>query len=470
MYRRSIVLAAVLLLGFPALSFGGGPIDGRWRAVFSSAQGERDYYLELKQDGTKVRGALISPRSGEYPLKSGSIKDGKLSIEVEREYGDNRVTLEIRGPLKEGRHVDGKISVEGNEIADFKMTRLPRPAGKWNVVAKSPDESNEYPLVLLLEKGKKGFAGHFESELGKHKVTEAGWQGADFKIGFVLPMDGNEIPVQIAVAFEGDNKLVGKWTVEGDGQQYTGKWSATREIPKPRFDLAGRWKTFASTSDGNSYEADLVVSREGEKLVGKYSGQLGDLNYDDVKQDGRVVRLELTAAINDNSVTFVVEAEAKGDHRLVGKWIVKGNDEFSGDWKAEREAPPPAAGHAELIAGDWAATSVLPNGNEVEFTLSFAADGERLKGIIDGRRGKNDLLSPKLQGRTVSFDVEFDRDGQTITVEFEGEVGEDGAIKGKWKVGEDASGDWRAKRKDAGAASEKSADAEEKKKAEPIRL
>jgi len=57
------------------------------------AEQEFDYDLRMEGDGAKLKGTLISPRSGEPDIRSVSFADGILRLEIEREYQGNNITF-----------------------------------------------------------------------------------------------------------------------------------------------------------------------------------------------------------------------------------------------------------------------------------------------------------------------------------------------------------------------------------------
>jgi hypothetical protein len=95
-------------------------LAGRWKMKISVGQTESDYGLSLTAKEEKLDGVLISPRSGEHKAKLAEIKDGKLTLEVEREYQGNPVTLLYVAELK-GEELVGTVVAKGNE-EQFKGT------------------------------------------------------------------------------------------------------------------------------------------------------------------------------------------------------------------------------------------------------------------------------------------------------------------------------------------------------------
>jgi hypothetical protein len=79
---------------------------------------EQEIKAELKQDGEKLTGKVISP-IGEVEIKEGKIKDSELSFEVSFEMNGNEIKVKFSGKL-DGDKIKGKAEINrGGE----KMTR-----------------------------------------------------------------------------------------------------------------------------------------------------------------------------------------------------------------------------------------------------------------------------------------------------------------------------------------------------------
>ncbi len=99
MKRLGIALIA-LSLGVSSRSVAEESLAGRWKAEFVKTERPREYYFAILQEGDKLSGALISPRSGAYPFTSASVGGGKLMIDVKRPYKEEEVVFVIRGAIE----------------------------------------------------------------------------------------------------------------------------------------------------------------------------------------------------------------------------------------------------------------------------------------------------------------------------------------------------------------------------------
>ncbi|HEV3162699.1 MAG TPA: hypothetical protein VGZ22_01565 [Isosphaeraceae bacterium] len=106
-----------------------------------------------------------------------------------------------------------------------------------------------------------------------------------------------------------------------------------------------------------------------------------------------------------------------------------------------------APAKAADAAGTWKWT-VERNGNTIENTLKLKQDGEKLTGTIAQQDNETEIMDGKVSGETVSFKVTREFGGNKILFTYSGKLSGD-TIKGEVKVerdGETMTRDWEAKR------------------------
>ena len=99
-----------------ASSESGGDFAGAWKLTVNYGDQDLDYDLRIQQEAGTWKAVLISPRSGEHPFKSVSVKDGALRMEIDRDIEGNSVTFVYEGKLQEGK-LKGKVTLAGQ--SDF---------------------------------------------------------------------------------------------------------------------------------------------------------------------------------------------------------------------------------------------------------------------------------------------------------------------------------------------------------------
>lgn len=108
-----------------------------------------------------------------------------------------------------------------------------------------------------------------------------------------------------------------------------------------------------------------------------------------------------------------------------------------------------AANAQSNAAGVWKWSFTGQNGQTFESILTLKQDGEKLTGTVLGRNGtETEIKAGKIQNNTVSFEVTRERNGQSMTIKYNGTLSGD-TIKGKMdfeRDGQSNSRDWEAKR------------------------
>lgn len=85
---------------------------------------------------------------------------------------------------------------------------------------------------------------------------------------------------------------------------------------------------------------------------------------------------------------------------------------------------PVMAGQAVSVAGKWAMTLETSMGTGTP-ALDLKQDGEKITGTYTGRYGTF-ALEGTIKGRAIEFAVTMSAEGQAVTINFTGEVAEDG--------------------------------------------
>ena len=114
----SLVLALVLL----AASFAAAQasVAGALKMTFQTDQGAIDSDMNLKQDGEKVTGTLVSPQ-GEAPIE-GTFTGGKLVLSLTVDAGGQALTITFDGALEKDT-LKGNVDFGGFGSATWQATR-----------------------------------------------------------------------------------------------------------------------------------------------------------------------------------------------------------------------------------------------------------------------------------------------------------------------------------------------------------
>ena len=104
------ILSAALVLGLCGLA---GARDekadpvGTWKCEYEIGGQKRTSTLTIKKDGDKLAGTMSWPDQKEAKLKDVKLKDGELTFSAEREFMDNKITIEYKLTI-DGDKLKGK--------------------------------------------------------------------------------------------------------------------------------------------------------------------------------------------------------------------------------------------------------------------------------------------------------------------------------------------------------------------------
>jgi hypothetical protein len=117
------ILSAALVLGLCGLA--GARDDkkadpvGTWKCEYEIGNQKRMSTLTIKKDGDKLAGTMSWADQKDVKLKDVKLKDGELTFSAEREFMDNKFTVEYKFTVS-GDKLKGKGAAEiGGEKREF---------------------------------------------------------------------------------------------------------------------------------------------------------------------------------------------------------------------------------------------------------------------------------------------------------------------------------------------------------------
>ena len=203
-------------------------LAGTWVLTVDARGSQRDYYLELKQDGSKVSGAFISPRSGSFAIKEGALKDGALKLVVPRNLGDAVRIFEILAKLGADGTFKGALTVDGNDgggVVIKKDSTKPTVVGRWMASAGSKDgEPGRSMIEITADKDGK-LSGRSFSDSGEFPLKDVKLDGKKLSYSLVLDFGGEKVTFVVEAELKGRFLMAGKWFDKADAS-FGGSWTA----------------------------------------------------------------------------------------------------------------------------------------------------------------------------------------------------------------------------------------------------
>ncbi len=216
--------------------------------------------------------------------------------------------------------------------------------------------------------------------------------------------------------------------------------AADKPKPADKPNPTGTWK-WEVNFNGQTFDLTLKLKIDGDKLSGTMIGPndqetaIEDAKFADDKVSFSVVR-----EINGNKTTRKYTGKLSGD-------TIKGKSESerdgqttSRDWEAKRET-------AKAPAGTWKWT-VEFGGQSHDMVLELKYEGDKLTGTLTRDDQKSDIKDAKFADGKLTFTVERDLNGQTMTFKYTGKVTGD-ALEGESTIdrdGQTTSREWKAKK------------------------
>jgi hypothetical protein len=74
------------------------------------------------------------------------------------------------------------------------------------------------------------------------------------------------------------------------------------------------------------------------------------------------------------------------------------------------------------VTGKWSAEVPGRDGQTRTQTFNLKADGDKLTGTVSGMGGEREITNGKVSGDTITFDVKFEAQGNSRTMNYTGKV------------------------------------------------
>src|SRR5260221_7302379 len=230
--------------------------------------------------------------------------------------------------------------------------------------------------------------------------------------------------------------------------------AAAQTTPAALADVAGTWDATVTTAQGQTIQSQLKLKKDGEKIVGTISSQMGETPVE-AQVKGKALTIWFNYQGQNGPMAVEMAGTVEGD-TVKGTLAVAGTP--GGDWTATRANDPnakdppkepakdqPAAAKTDLT-GTWNVSVELPSMTATP-TLVLKQDGEKLTGdYVSAQYGKF-AITGTTKGADVSLWFAMNVEGTALNVTFAGTVGKDGSLTGTVSYGDMMSGTFSASRK-----------------------
>jgi hypothetical protein len=123
---KAILSVALVLVGCGLAAAAEDKSDpvGRWKCEYEIGGQNRTATLVIKKDGDKLVGAMDWPDQKETPVKDLKLKDANLTFSVEREFEDNKFTVEY------------KLTIDGDKFKGKGAAEFAGDKREWDIEGK----------------------------------------------------------------------------------------------------------------------------------------------------------------------------------------------------------------------------------------------------------------------------------------------------------------------------------------------
>ena len=213
---------------------------------------------------------------------------------------------------------------------------------------------------------------------------------------------------------------------------------------------AGTWDTTLTSPQG-TFNVQLILKQDGEKLSGVVKGQRGETPVEGTLI-GKDIKLKYTIKFQDNDMLITLTGALDGAS-------IKGSADYGGladgEFSAKRaseaaatttKAPANTTSGSDKtdISGAWT-FQVETSAGSGSPTFTFKQEGEKLSGQYKGAFGEAPVTGTVKENK-IDFAIKVDVQGQQGTLTYAGTVEKDGSMKGTAQLGEVGSATWTAKR------------------------
>ncbi len=221
--KRIAMRTIILALLFSLQAAFAADFAGSWKMIAQSPNGDLPFNLVLEKQGEGYKGE-IRGGSNSFAIENVAADGDKLKFTIKHDMGPIPVELALTGTQLEGAGTlpdgSGKVPMKGSRdqaAAPAASAAAATPAGRWKIVAKSPDgATNAYTLEV------KEDAGAWRGQLTTANddvvaLTEVKF--AEAVLSFKLPVDEGTFEVSMTV--EGDSGKGNYKTPQGQKGEFT---------------------------------------------------------------------------------------------------------------------------------------------------------------------------------------------------------------------------------------------------------
>lgn len=318
-------------------------------------------------------------------------------------------------------------------------------AGVWHAKASTDDGAREITWTFKKDDDKYTGTSVDAESSDSRKLDRVIVKGKKVTLELDVESDDMKGIIRVEAEEKTFGKLTGEWSiVDSDGKEYmSGNLAAYKEVT-----FSGDWNATAVLPDEEKLKSVVQLKGKNAKLNGVIKGNSDDeIEIEKITTKDEALHLKFDLELNGETLDCLIKASPKSNNRLVGKWIVLGDDgseSLNGEWFAERKT--------NSLAGTWKMVAAVPEGEDYSGSMTLKMKDGKYTGVLKSAGGEGiDLTSVKQDGDALQFSLPFEWDGAKGTITIEAKL-KNGSLVGEYVFvdsdGEELASDyWQASRK-----------------------
>jgi hypothetical protein len=270
--------------------------------------------------------------------------------------------------------------------------------------------------ILRLEKAGDKLVGALTDNQGRATpVKDAQLKDGELSFRTIMKRDGQEFTFLYKGKLSRD-AIKGQVTANLLGRELSFDFEGKRK--KEEATLSGSWKITLVLESGQELRPSLRLKQEGDQIHGDYTGTSGkESRLQDVKFKDGEFSFRAPEQFEENKVSLSYQGKVLGD-------TMQGTAKFGIEpqltilnFKGERIKTPTAN-----LGGTWKLKVPFKDGFTFEPTLKLVQLGSGLNGSYLGEQGDTAIADALILGDEFTFEVGRDRDGKHFKLRYQGSV------------------------------------------------
>jgi hypothetical protein len=234
MNPRHLLLGLLLSLSSLVTQAAPPDVSGTWKWNFERADQVQEISMKLKQEGSKVTGAITGPEGREVEVREGKISEqGNLTFHIEFERDGNALKINFDGKAA-GDAITGKTKfvTSSGEPREWdwlaKRDKRRDLSGNWTSLFKRQDGTTMETTLNLKQEGER-LTGKNVSQFGETDIQEGKVQGNDVSFRIVRERDGRSVTAKYRGKIQEDNSIKGQVESDWSGEVRRSDWEAKKK-------------------------------------------------------------------------------------------------------------------------------------------------------------------------------------------------------------------------------------------------